>query len=97
MGRAAGSKLTPEQREKCGKGKGTLCWQCDFEDMRCSWMRELIPVDGWTADPTEIISSCTNPETGEIEITSRLPSYNVKACPLFKPHKKKEAGHKQHN
>lgn len=58
----------------------SLCWWCERSDhfahdgLYCSWAAWFIPVDGWTAFPTQIVSE----ETGEI-----TESFRVDACPLF--------------
>lgn len=67
----------------------TLCWKCQnavpSRDGKrgCSWSRKgNIPVEGWTAEPTE-----------KIETGGRIcRSFLVKNCPEFIPDKKKEEG-----
>ena len=52
----------------------TLCWNCKRLD--CSWMKDLKPVKGWTAEKSSI-SSFTSRKKREIK------SYFVIDCPLF--------------
>ena len=49
----------------------TLCFDCRNATGGCSWSARLEPVPGWDAVTTMISSS--------------LPSYHVRACPLFEP------------
>ena len=55
--------------------KETLCWTCSVPGTGgCSWDREFIPVEGWTATPTRIWQSWAQDWMG---------SFVVHACPLF--------------
>lgn len=78
-------EIIPEGRQVCPQcekrhsaiikhQRQTLCWKCKRLD--CSWMRNLIPVPGWTAEPSQIKNQNSNVRS--------LKSYFVKACPLFK-------------
>lgn len=47
----------------------TLCWKCAIPGTRgCRWDAELLPVDGWTAEPTT---------------TDGFETFHVIHCPLF--------------
>ena len=50
--------------------KTTLCWDCQKATGKCSWSEKLIPVEGWTAEPTYTASS-------------DMHSYRVIECPEF--------------
>lgn len=54
--------------------KQTLCWDCQRAVKECPWSANFEPVDGWDAEPTMIMTSYRP-----------MPSYHVKACPLFEP------------
>lgn len=56
--------------------KSTICWECRNAYGRCSWSKDFTPVDGWSAEPTEIKGVGRN--------TTTTNSYIVKSCPLFK-------------
>lgn len=68
------------------KVKETLCWTCeksgfgDFSD--CPWEREFKPVDGWTAERSDILF-CSDRRRYWTE------SYCVRKCPLYKRQIKK--------
>ena len=47
--------------------KHTLCWDCKNATGNCSWSQELIPVKGWTAEPSE----------------KEYGSFTVQFCPEF--------------
>lgn len=74
-------------RRSCGEGcpvkEGTLCWHCAHavpnpkKGLGCSWSRELVPVKGWDAEYRNIRGS-------------KLPSYLVKACPMYKENEHKK-------
>lgn len=51
----------------------TLCWDCAKAMLGCSWSREFIPVEGWTAEPTVLHSG----NAGQTD------SYVVHKCPEF--------------
>ena len=53
--------------------KGQMCWRCQNSTGRCSWSRELKPVDGWIAEPTKI-----NNQNGDV-----YDSYKILFCPNF--------------
>lgn len=63
-------KMCDNCREKCSN-KQTLCFSCERLD--CSWMRDLIPVEGWKANKSNIKYN-----NGGI-------SYSVVVCPEYKP------------
>jgi hypothetical protein len=62
------------------KEKESLCWRCYIADhffhdgFYCSWSANFIPVSGWSAEPTEIVST---------EIDEIIDSFRVDRCPLF--------------
>lgn len=59
--------------------KTQLCWTCARACGGCSWSRSFTPVNGWTAEQTELYV-----DRGEYE-THRTTSYRIKACPLYVP------------
>lgn len=69
------------KHEKCRSGGGTLCWRCD-RIVGCSWMQELKPVKGWTAEERTVKYSSSGR-------TVVKPSYHVKKCPLFRAREEK--------
>lgn len=62
----------------------SLCWSCKradlfmHEGLYCPWSANFMPVNGWDAEPTKIISA---------EIEDIIDSFHVKACPLYEPEK----------
>ena len=62
--------ILTQKNRKC---KGSLCFYCK-RCTDCSWMRDLIPVPGWTATATEIVTHYSS-------VT--FPSYHVYDCPNF--------------
>lgn len=58
--------------------KTQLCWTCARACGGCSWSRSFTPVNGWTAEQTELYV-----DRGEYE-THRTTSYKITACPLYK-------------
>lgn len=52
--------------------KDTLCWDCQNACGKCSWSKDLTPVDGWNAKPTKIKSHGAYDD-----------SYLVIECPEF--------------
>ena len=48
------------------------CWTCKNACGGCSWSREFIPVDGWTAEETHIKSNVGYEE-----------SYKIIKCPEY--------------
>lgn len=63
------------QKKNALQGQGTLCWNCGKAtniDGKCSWSRELKPVDGWEASEKYYKSNGGHRKT-----------YFVKNCPLF--------------
>lgn len=58
----------------------TICWQCenavpDRDGTKgCSWSRDFIPVEGWTAKRRLLL----------IQHNGATTSYTVLKCPLFK-------------
>ena len=62
----------------------SLCWACKRPGTGgCSWDRNFIPVEGWTAEKREYQRACSEPNF----------SYHVVKCPLFE---KDELYHKAH-
>lgn len=59
--------------EKIRERTSTICWMCVNATGRCSWSEDLIPVEGWIAEPTKI----------KITDNQTLDSFKVLACPLF--------------
>lgn len=57
----------------------TLCWSCihavPSQGYGCEWSRHGKPVDGWTAEESEISTW----------VKSTDKSYSVKACPQYEP------------
>ena len=53
--------------------KGQICWMCQNSTGKCSWSRELKPVEGWEAEPTIIRN-----KDGDI-----YDSYKITYCPQF--------------
>lgn len=52
----------------------TLCWRCRLVGTgKCSWDRELKPVDGWEAEETKIWNSIKR---------NYWKSYRVIKCPM---------------
>lgn len=49
------------------------CWTCSKGVRECSWIRDLTPVDGWSAE--KVIK---REEDGYIRRT-----YKIKSCPLY--------------
>ena len=70
------TKMTDRQKEKCGRKRGTLCWECRHLD--CSWIRSLVPVPGWDAEP-DILKFSVKKQV------IKKKSYRVKQCPMFEP------------
>jgi len=55
--------------------KEQLCWSCDKAcNGGCSWSRELVPVEGWDAEPIKV-----KQENGRY-----VDSFRIKGCPLYK-------------
>lgn len=49
----------------------TICWSCDNASvLKCPWMKDCTPVEGWTAEHHFIGKD-------------QIESYNVRACPLY--------------
>ena len=49
-----------------------LCWRCKNACGGCSWSDCLIPVGGWTAEPTIVKDSMKD-----------FASYKIRKCPQF--------------
>lgn len=54
--------------------KGQICWRCQNSTGRCSWSRELKPVEGWVAEPTIVRN-----KEGKVLYSS----YKIIFCPEF--------------
>lgn len=55
---------------KNGKKDNSICWCCEKScTAECSWSREFIPVDGWTAEPWKTANG--------------VDSFLVRECPEF--------------
>lgn len=52
--------------------KEQLCWRCKNACGKCSWSRELQPINGWDAEPVMV-------EDGE----GNIRSYKIKKCPEY--------------
>lgn len=65
----------------------SLCWGCYRADhflhdgFYCPWAANFVPVNGWSAIPSRIVSA---------EIDEIIDSFEVVECPLFTAEKKKE-------
>lgn len=57
--------------------KTQLCWTCARACGGCSWSRSFTPVNGWTAEQTELYV-----DRGEYE-THTTVSYKITDCPLY--------------
>lgn len=61
------------------ESKQTLCWRCKnsvpdkWGERGCSWSRNRMPVDGWTAEKRQL----------KVAHGQEMVSYNVRACPMF--------------
>ena len=65
-----------ENKPKKPKKKTSLC--CDCKRLDCSWMKNLEPVAGWEAIPTNVGYKTAR---GFVD----LPSYCVISCPGYTP------------
>lgn len=74
------------------KNEDSLCWSCKRSDkfmhegLFCSWAADFVPVVGWNAEPTQIISA---------EISEIINSFNVIECPLYTADRKKRKERKK--
>ena len=57
-----------------GKKVETLCWSCQRAVKECPWSANFEPVDGWDAIETKVMGPY-----------DAIPSFFVKACPLYEP------------
>lgn len=66
---------------KDGPVKPSICWLCQHCIPRkgnpCSWAMHFQPVEGWEAKQTWLRLS-------ETKLQTKVPSYKVINCPLFK-------------
>ena len=60
-------------KEDYTKEQYNRCWTCKNACGGCSWSRDFIPVKGWDAEKTYLISN------GE-----HADSYYIKSCPEYK-------------
>ena len=62
-----------------------LCWNCkrctNPDNLSCSWSRDGIPVEGWTATAGRTYYSEKSPVTGKRVCIGE--SYAITECPLF--------------
>lgn len=65
-----------KQQERQQKPK-QLCFTCQKAVCGCSWSRNFIPVDGWTATPTKI------KQGGNTVKKTICESYLITACPEY--------------
>ena len=65
-----------------GKQK-QLCETCGRACGGCKWSDELLPVDGWSAEPSKIYINKRKP----------IDSFYVKSCPEYRPDGPKNIGH----
>ncbi len=72
--RSCGGKDCRERRASDPEYISTLCWGCKNALGGCPWSARFEPVPGWDAVATVI-------EGNYIQV----PSYHVRACPLFEP------------
>lgn len=63
-----------------GKGKPSICIDCEKSCGLCSWSSRLIPVVGWTAKPVKKL----------VSIDTLVDSFQVDECPLFTPADREE-------
>lgn len=69
----------------------TICWRClnavpnKAGTRGCSWSRKFIPVEGWTAEATDIYCQRWNSKTRTRENDKSAISYIVRSCPEFVP------------
>ena len=69
--------LRKKPKWECWENKSTLCWECKHATNKygkCSWSKELKPVEGWTAEGYITTETCYNVST---------EWYKVIECPLF--------------
>lgn len=57
--------------------KSTLCWKCKKATCKCSWSKNFIPVKGWKAEPTKVLSR------NSARSDRTVDSYLVLECPEF--------------
>lgn len=57
-----------------------LCWECEKAGGKCSWSRSFIPVPGWNAKPTRVLSYTMG--NGE-KVKYYIDSYEIHDCPEF--------------
>lgn len=60
-----------------------LCAKCRNACGGCRWSDELLPVEGWNAEPTKIYINKGKP----------IDSFHVIACPMYIPDRKKNVDH----
>lgn len=54
------------------QSRANICFRCQKAICGCSWSREFVPVDGWTAEPVILKG-----------FGKDVPSYHITACPEF--------------
>ena len=57
-----------------GKGKSSICIDCEKSCGLCAWSSKLKPVEGWTAKPIKRVTK-----------DKIYDGYLVTECPLFEP------------
>lgn len=70
-----------EKRVFSSKGHSTLCWTCEKACGRCSWSKDFLPVDGWSAIPTKIL--VLNTKSNGVRERIFTDSFDVYYCPEF--------------
>lgn len=63
------------------KKHSTICWNCKKACGGCSWSRDFVPVDGWSAIPTKVLVLNTKSNGARERIFT--DSFDVYYCPEF--------------
>ena len=63
-----------------GRGKNSLCFDCQNAVCGCSWSKRFEPVEGWVAKPVKL--------KADNKYNRYIDSYMVEQCPLFIADKK---------
>lgn len=58
-----------------GRGKNSLCFDCQNAVCGCSWSKRFEPVEGWVAKPVKL--------KADNKYNRYIDSYVVEQCPLF--------------